>query len=208
MLPPILQQVKAKGYKVFEGKTSDGKQLDYDLNIVAVRSAGTSVTNKYDDILAVVYKLRGAWQAHYFPITTDPGKYYMETASEDFGVSGTAILVPGQYRGAYTVGNHGPTKYQALVQSSGPVKVYRDSNRDLIYDDVNVEEGYFGINIHACSQMPYHENKTGGSVGKWSGGCQVFADTRDFRLFMHLCHMQTTCTGWSNFTYTLIEEEK
>ncbi len=171
MLPPILKLVKGKGYAVFEGPS------DYDLNIVAVRSVGRDLTDQYDDMLCCIYRENGQWTANYWPITTDPGKYYLETASQDFKVSGTAILSPGQYRGAYRIGPHGSTKYLALVQTGNAVTVYRDANRDDEYDHVNAETGMFGINIHASSMDPYRKNETSSKVGKWSGGCQVFKRT-------------------------------
>ncbi len=206
MLPPILQRVEEAGHRVFTGADSYGNYLDYDLNIVAVRRAGRDLTDQFDDMLCCVYKVNGQWIGKYWPITTDPGKYYLETASEDFGVEGTAILVPGQYRGAYKLGNHGSTKYLALVQSK-PVAVYRDSDKDLEYDHVNMETGMFAINIHASSMNPYTENKSTEVIGNWSGGCQVFKNTQDYREFIYLCQQQITYTGWTSFTYTLLQEE-
>tara|TARA_R100000951_G_scaffold26533_4_gene22463 strand:+ start:573 stop:1181 length:609 start_codon:yes stop_codon:yes gene_type:complete len=202
MLPPILKLVKANGYTVFEGPS------DYDLNIVAIRAAGRDLTDQFDDLLCCVYKESGQWTANYWPITTDPGKYYLETASADFKVSGTAILAPGQYRGAYRMGPHGSTKYLALVQTGNAVTVYRDSNRDDEYDHVNAETGMFGINIHASSTDPYRKNEASSKVGKWSGGCQVFKRTRDFQAFMSLCQKQILYTGYDTFTYTLLEEKR
>ncbi len=202
MLPPILKLVKASGYVVFEGPS------DYDLNIVAIRAAGLDLTDQFDDLLCCVYKENGQWTANYWPITTDPGKYYLETASQDFKVSGTAILAPGQYRGAYRIGPHGSTKYLALVQTGNAVTVYRDSNRDDEYDHVNAEKGMFGINIHASSTDPYRKNETASKVGKWSAGCQVFKRTRDYQAFMSLCQKQILYTGYDTFTYTLLEEKR
>jgi len=198
MLPPILQRVKAEGLAVF---SSD----NYDLNIVGVRTAGNHLTDQFDDMLCCIYKENGQWVGKYWPITTDPGKYYLETASEDFQASGTAILAPGQYRSAYQIGPHGSTKYNALVQVK-PVVVYRDANRDLEYDHVNAETGLFGINIHANNTSPYTENWEGNKVGKWSAGCQVFKRTADFREFMYICQKQITYNSWGSFTYTLLED--
>jgi len=198
MLPPVLQRVKAQGYEVFT-------QGDYDLNIVAIRRAGWQLTNEFDDMLCCIYKVEGQWVGRYWPITTDPGKYYLETASEDFTSRGTAILVPGQYRSAYKLGNHGSTKYLALVQKS-IVSVYRDANRDSKYDHVGAERGMFGINIHASSMNPYIENKSTELIGNWSAGCQVFQNTKDYRELIYLCQKQIGHTGWEKFTYTLLED--
>lgn len=201
MLPPILKLVKANGYVVFEGPS------DYDLNLIGIRSKGRDLTDQFDDLLCCVYRQDGQWTAKYWPMTTDPGKYYLETSSADFKVSGTAILAPGQYRGAYRIGPHGRTKYNALVQTGNAVTVYRDSDRDLEYDHIKPETGMFGINIHASSMDPYRKNETSSKVGKWSGGCQVLKRTKDFQELMYLCQKQILHTGYDSFTYTLLEEK-
>ena len=83
---------------------------------------------------------------------------------------GVAILKPGQYRGSHTIGLH-QGKYEALKQG-GKVKVYRDANRDMNYDEKVIQEGVFGINIHkAGANSTYVEN--------WSEGCQVFSFSRE-----------------------------
>ena len=150
-------------------------------------------------------------QVDYWPATTDPGAYYLTTASADFKVDGTAILVPAQYRGAYKVGPHGSTRYMALVQTGAPVKVYRDANRDLVLDTdcrSEVESGWFGINIHASSRQPYDEakDKSNYSVGKWSAGCQVHATTAGFLDMMRLAEKQIELTGCTTFSYTLLNQ--
>ena len=89
-LPPILQAVKAKGFAVF----TDG---DYNLNITGIRSP-ERVANAFDDRLCVTYKRDDMWITETFEITTDPGSPYLLKPLAN--TSGTAILVPGQYRGA------------------------------------------------------------------------------------------------------------
>ena len=60
---------------------------------------------------------------------------------------GVARLVPGQYRKTYAVSIHAG-KYEAVCQRLGNVTVWRDKNRDLVYDEVVKDTGMFGINIH------------------------------------------------------------
>ena len=134
--------------------------------------------------------------SHEFPITTDPGKYYSQNLLDQ---SGVAILVPNQYKNTWQVGLH-QGKYEALVQRK-PVKVYRDKNKDSIYD-LNAETintGLFGINIHRSNS-----NGTSQVVGKWSAGCQVFQSPQDFNIFMNICKKSQKIWG-NSFTYTLIE---
>jgi len=192
MLPPLLRQVASYGYAVFDNG-------DYDLNIVGIRSKNNEA-NKFDDLMTCTYKEGGRWVSKYWPCTTDPGLYWLDNPSR---IDGTAILVPGQYRGTYVLDKH-RGKYEALCQRSGKVKVFRDSNKDNILDmDPNsVVEGFFGINIHRASSK-----RKSTQVEKWSAGCQVIADPADFAELIVLARMQLEKRGWGKFTYTLIEEE-
>jgi len=182
--------VKAKGYVWFEGVK------DYDLNIIGIRnsSTGNKVTNVFDDTLTVAFKLNGSWQFKQWPATTDPGT---KGVKEYHNAAGVARLVPGQYRGSHAIGLH-QGKYEALKQQK-PVKVWRDANRDMTYDEKIIQEGIFGINIHkAGADSTYVEN--------WSEGCQVFKRSADFDEFMKLAKEASKIHGPS-FTYTLIESK-
>ena len=180
--------VKSKGYVWFEGAK------DYDLNIVGVRNSATGqkVTNAFDDRITVSYKENGNWVYKEWVITTDPGK---KGVLEYHNAAGVARLVEGQYRGSHNIGLH-QGKYEALKQAKN-VKVYRDANKNLTYDETKIQEGIFGINIHkAGADSTYVEN--------WSEGCQVFKKSADFDAFMAICRKAREKHG-NSFTYTLIE---
>lgn len=182
--------VKAKGYVWFEDVNNKG----FDVNIVGVRnsSTGQKVTNVFDDFLTISYKENGVWKFHIWPATTDPGK---KGVLEYHNVSGVARLVEGQYRGSHGIGLH-QGKYEALRQAKN-VKVYRDADKDLEYDENKIQEGVFGINIHkAGADSTYVEN--------WSEGCQVFKKSADFDAFMNIVRKARDIHG-NSFTYTLIE---
>lgn len=186
----VQNAVKAKGYVWFDDTNNKG----FDLNIVGVRNSATGqkVTNVFDDHITVSYKENGADKFHIWPATTDPGK---KGVMQYHNAAGVARLVEGQYRGSHTLGLH-QGKYEALKQQK-PVKVYRDANRDLIFEENKIQEGIFGINIHkAGSDSTYVEN--------WSEGCQVFKKAADFESFMSICRKAAAIHGKS-FTYTLIE---
>ncbi|CAB4130062.1 hypothetical protein UFOVP117_236 [uncultured Caudovirales phage] len=182
--------VKSKGYVWFEDAANKG----YDVNIVGIRNTanGEKVTNAFDDYLTISYKENGQWKCHVWPATTDPGKKgVMEYHNKD----GVARLVEGQYRGSHIIRLH-QGKYEALGQDK-PVKVYRDDNKDMIYDENKITEGVYGINIHkAGADSTYVEN--------WSEGCQVFKKAADFEEFMKICRKSKDIHG-NRFTYTLIE---
>jgi hypothetical protein len=184
----IEKAVKEKGYVWFEGTK------DYDVNIVGVRnsSTGQKVTNAFDDVITVSFKINGVWQYKEWANTTDPGK---KGVLEYHNTAGVARLVEGQYRGSHTIRLH-QGKYEALGQAKN-VKVYRDANKDLNYDEAKIQEGVFGINIHkAGADSTYVEN--------WSEGCQVFKKSADFEEFMKICRKARDIHG-NSFTYTLIE---
>ena len=187
--PKILDYVASLDYAVFE----DG---DWNLNIIGVRKRHGE-PNKYDDTIDVCYKKNGLWQEERFPVTTDPGLYWLNNPGR---VEGTAILCPGQYRGAWRIGKH-RGKYDALVQVKA-VRVFRDSNKDNFFnmEPNTVREGLYGINIHRSGRG------TTQNVNKYSAGCQVFSDFSDFNAFMYLCEKQIDERGWKNFTYTLLTE--
>ena len=182
--------VKSKGYVWFEDAANKG----FDVNIVGIRNASTGqkVTNVFDDYLTVSYKENGEWKFQIWPATTDPGK---KGVMEYHNAAGVARLVEGQYRGSHTIRLH-QGKYEALGQAKN-VKVYRDANRDMVYDETKIQEGVFGINIHkAGADSTYVEN--------WSEGCQVFKKSADFDSFMAIVRKARDIHG-NSFTYTLIE---
>lgn len=185
----IISTMNKKGYTVFNTG-------DYNLNLIAVRKDNL-VSNKFDDTFILMYKLKGEWELNLYDCSTDPGTYYMENGL----TKGTAILKPGQYRGAYKLGQH-QGRYEALVQYK-PVTVYRDANKDKYMDYTNPETGMFGINIHRARE-------TGKSiqVDKWSAGCTVIPSVNDFAEILSIVRksLQTGKYG-SIFTYTLLEEK-
>jgi len=185
----IESAVKSKGHVWFE----DANNKDFDVNIVGVRndSTGDKVTNVFDDYITLSYKENGEWKFHIWPATTDPGtKGILETTNK----SGIARLVEGQYRGSHTIRLH-QGKYEALGQAKN-VKVYRDANRDMKYDETKIEEGIFGINIH-------HAGADSTYVNDWSMSCQVFKKTKDLDEFMSICRKAKNTHG-NSFSYTLI----
>lgn len=182
----------SKGYKYFING-------DYNLNIIGIRNSKTEnmVTNRFDDTITLSYKINGEWQYHEFDCTTDPGTHWVKNVMNDKGV---AILKPGQYPKSYRIGKH-QGKYEALCQQN-PVTVYRDNNRDDIYN-LNTEKtdtGLFGINIHRATEKAGNKST---NIDKWSAGCQVIASNDDWTKFIKICK-KAKDTWSNNFTYTLI----
>lgn len=191
---------KRKGFVIYD--------KPYQLNIWGIRSRNEK-PNRFDDELHVFYvegdqserKLGFGfkkWMHYVFPITTDPGTYWL---NNPMNPQGTAMLAPGQYRDTYKIDLH-RGKYYALCQRLNKVKVLRDYNRDAILDFQNgtPDQGMFGINIHRA-------RKSGSTytVDNHSAGCQVFKRAKDFDLFMRLCEVHRGIYG-NQFTYTLIDQ--
>jgi len=192
----ILDAIRRAGHVTFE------KPSPYDLNIFGIRSS-SRVPNMFDDVLGCVYQDENLeWRLEMWPATTDPGLYWLEHYDAS-RVQGTAILVPGQYRNVYRLDMHAG-KYLALCQRNGPVKVWRDRNRDQILDWGGPEfSGHYGINIHRSSAFGKSE-----AVGKWSAGCQVFQYLADFQRLLSLAAFQLAYhPSWTHYSYTLITEQ-
>ena len=172
-LPVVLQRVAALGYKVFTD--------EMDLNIVAIRSADQT-PNVFNDLLTISYRKGGQWYTRSWSCTTDPGLYPLHNPSR---LEGTAALCPGQYRSSPTLGKH-RGRYTALTQC-GPVRVFRDPTKDdyLDLDESSIQEGIFGINIHRANA-----SRASTQVDRWSAGCTVFSDPKDFDAFIKLCKKQ------------------
>ena len=189
-LEQIKKAVESKGYTWF----NDDNNKNFDVNIVGIRnsSTGNQVTNLFDDWITISYKENGEWKLHIWEATTDPGKKAM---LEYHNSAGVARLVEGQYKGSHTIRLH-QGKYEALGQQK-PMKVYRDKDKDMVYDEEVSQSGVYGINIHkAGANSTYVEN--------WSEGCQVFKKAEDFEKFMSICRKAKDIHG-NSFTYTLIE---
>ena len=151
----IVAVMRGKQYRVFENPNG------HDLNLVGIRNSSSSA-NQFDDWLCTFYWFDGVWNLFAFPGTTDPGIYYRENP---LNLRGTAIMKPGQYRGAYKVGRH--KGYKAL-QQVGSITVYRDANGDAELDTTGAtEQGINAINIHRANRI-----RASTRVEKWSAGCQ------------------------------------
>jgi hypothetical protein len=189
----IEAQARAMGYQTWNTK--------FRLWLFGIRNKSRDA-NAFDDFLGAIWvdsyeqKQFRLWQA-----TTDPGTFWLQNPSNP---SGTAILVADQYRDVWMIDRHAG-KYEALCQRRGKVRVYRDASGDkkLNLDPSTIQEGMFGINIHAATQR---EGATSVSVDRWSAGCQVHATEAGFREMMYLARQQVLRLGLGTFSYTLLDQ--
>jgi len=184
--PKILSALDDLDFATFDGDP-------YDLNIIGVRTE-SKISNRFDDFLHVCFRLDGIWVEEIYPCTVDPGQYHLSNPGR---LEGCAVICsPQQMRSTYTIGLH-RGQYECLVNRK-PVAIWRDNNKDEIIDtDSDRYEGW-GIHIHKAGR-----NST--EVNKWSAGCTVLKEERDFDRLMELARKQVSSGFGSWYTYTVID---
>lgn len=167
------------------------------VNIFGIRN-GYEVTDQFDDLIGVARYKDGKPELTTFKATTDAGRVFV---LNPVNVKGTGILIPGFHRDIWEIGLHNG-RYEALIQTGGPVTVYRDNNRDGVYDrnPGSVDTGYFGINCH-------HKGYPGeaAQVGNSSAACQVLESMEEFiSTFMPMMR-EDTKKGFIKKSYALFD---
>jgi hypothetical protein len=187
----LIDTLKRKGLAVFEADTKD-----YNLNYVGVRSKNQK-PNAFDDMFYMFWKYKGEWKMVKHTGTTDPGLFWLQKPTN---VDGTAILKKGQYRGTWQQGLH-QGKYPALVQRKA-VTVTRDDDKDSVldFDATKEKTGFFGINHHRTGTKMKSTQ-----VDRWSAGCQVRNDPKQYEEFWKIILESGKIWG-NSYTYTLIDE--
>lgn len=130
------------------------------------------------------------------PGTTDPGVYW--TISSERNKKGTFHLLEGFHEKVWTFGKH--KGYDAFVndwKACKPTKGWRDANYNFTRDakDVVVCD-YFGVNFHRM-----HETLIAKVIGKYSAGCQVVQNPKDFQYILK----QAQLSGVKVFNYMLFK---
>jgi len=194
-LQDIVDEMQSLGYDVDTRPNA--------LNVVGIRDASVAVPENYSDNIAYFwYDNNGNLQGKIAEATTTPSVQYLQNPIAG-SVGGTAIMKQGQYKNAYQLGLH-RNKYEALVQTGGPVTVIRDSDRNSILNYFgNVTSGYYGINIHRSTASYASQDK----IGPDSAGCQVFRWVDDFNDMMAKARISKNLYG-NKFTYTLIDKRE
>jgi len=170
------------------------KTPDY-LNLVGVRSPGD--VNKFNDTLYYYwFDSKGKPEIRSIKeFTTDPG---LKILRAPITTKGTAVVKEGWYRRMWKLGKH-KNSYPALVQAN-PCVVFRDNNRNAIIDfnPETIESGLFGINLHRAS-----ERLKSIQVDGWSAGCQVVADSAEFKKLMDRVYIANS-KGQTLYSYLLV----
>lgn len=142
---------------------------DYNLNFIWIRT-NDQITNYFTDLLYVAYRVNGEEKLIIIPATTKPGiKGGTDSPITYEGITGTAVIVPGQYSGAWKFidSYSGFSSYPYFSQVK-PISYWRDGDKDLLIDEVQLQEGkIFGTHWHRMSQ----NGVTGYPINNWSLGC-------------------------------------
>lgn len=173
---------------------------DYNLNLFGIRNEDDPNSNKFNDILGVLYKKNDTWILKKYDGTTDPG---LKARLHPINQNGTAILATGYHKAAFKLGYH-KGQYRALVQNT-PLPLYRDNNEDGRLDFTSEPKlEMAGINFHRATA-------NAGGVSTWidmfSAGCQVVAGNSDFNELMQICETSSKTYG-PVFSYALFKQSE
>lgn len=141
--------------------------------LINIRSASDK-PNEFDDLLGVVDNGVVTWHTG----TTNPGVHWLKNF---LNPKGTAVLAEGQHLNAWVIGKH-KGQYEALVQYA-PLPVYRDNNKNDKSEQIGKPiYGQYGINQHRANASAISR-----IIDKWSAGCQVRNNPKEYEEFMKLC---------------------
>ena len=161
----LKQIVESKGYIFFD-------KGNYNLNFIWVR-LDMIADNHFTDILYIAYKENGEEKVLQVKATTLPGlKGSLYNPIKVRGVTGTAVIQEGQYRGAWKfIDSYKDfSKYPFFMQIK-PIKYWRDGNKDNVIDEVNPEEAINGTHWHKMSNVGDKRKIETFEVNNWSLGC-------------------------------------
>ena len=116
-----------------------------------------------------------------FPCSTTAGKHYIQNPITHGGITGTAIAARQTVKYSHVFKSSANWKSLWLgapyFQQVGAMKIYRDGNKDNKIDEINIQVGLFGINLHRAG--------LGSFIDNWSAGCQVVPDKYWFEVVKH-----------------------
>ncbi len=186
----IIAAMERKGHRVDRGEG--------EVNIVYVEgfnadgTANDNRPNVFNDMrfaigfVGGVPKILGAWEA-----TTEPSRRW---TIDPMNPKGAARISFGQFR-SWQVGMH-RGDHEALVQTGGPVTVFRDLNQDYKREGDAPDTGDFGINQHWGYDLPSDD------IGSASAGCMVGRTREGHRQFMAIVKSDPRYDADRSFVFT------
>lgn len=192
----IEKAVKDKGYKWYTGA--------YNLNCIWERTSDI-FTNKFTDFLHIAYQATKDGQGFVFtiPATTKAGLKgsVLEPTKVD-GVTGTAVIKPGQYLSSWEFRDtYKEFSSYPYFRQIGKIDYWRDGDKDNVIDRVqDQEDRIFGTHWHRMSQ---NDTYGSGLVNNWSLGCMGSPEP-EWEKILPLIKKGVQAYG-TKFTGTLLE---
>ncbi len=204
----IIAQLKTicqkKGYAFFENG-------DYNLNIIFVRKDDI-FDNRFSDTLYIAFKINGIWQLLTIPCTTLAGtlgvggeQNPLTGTQTGTGVSGTAVIVEGQYRGVYQfIDTYTGWLWYPYFAQIKSMKYYRDNDKNGRISRGQIYEGNYATNLHRMSNNGIiSEFVNFWNVG-WSQGCMGSIEP-EFKKMLPIVREAVKRYG-DKFTMTLLHQ--
>lgn len=158
----VKQAVIAKGYAFYQDELC--------LNFIWERT-NDEITNVFSDFLHVCWVENDIARILTIPATTKPGLKgsILEPVTVE-GITGTAIIIPGQYIDTWEFHDTDKEFSQyPYFRQVAPVNYWRDGDKDTHIDEVNEQDNkIFGTHWHRMSQTGTYGS---GQVNNWSLGC-------------------------------------
>lgn len=191
----VKKAVTDRGYRWFEKELS--------LNLVWERTS-EQITDRFTDFLHVCWMENGE-QILTIPATTKAGMYGAFASPITYGgITGTAVIMPGQYPGAWQFVDSytGFTHYPYFAQV-GPMNYWRDGDKDNVIDHVQEQDQK---NFSTCGHRMTNNGVKDGVIDSpgavWSLGC-MGAPEPEWRKILDLVRRSVKIYG-NKFTVTLI----
>ena len=193
-MPPVTAASVRRAYQ----------RQDYPLsqfNVFGVRNTQDRDSDRFNDVIGVLFKENGKWELRHYPGSVDPGLFRRVIPMNSKGVS---IIVPGFYKDVYGIGRH--TDYIALRQMK-PMRYWRDNTRDgKLHMTGPITRDIVFTNLHYAFRI-YHDDEGVQIVYDNSSGCCVIQKKSDFDAFMKLAYAFRD-KGMRRFSFALFTEDQ
>lgn len=197
-----VEQIKA----VMQQKAMQFFEEEKRINLVAIRMDDI-FDNRFSDKLFCIISINGKQKVTEIPWTTMPGTLGQGGVFNPltvYGVTGSAVMVEGQYTYTFVDDYSGWLSYPYGYQTH-PVKYYRDGNRDNRLDRGKTYEGLIGLNLHRMSNNDVEAEQVNSDYVAWSQGCQGASEPH-FKKLLNPVRHHLSQYGVT-FQYTLLHAD-
>lgn len=162
----LKQTLETLGYQFFDTG-------NYNLNFIWVRN-DLHATNHFTDDLYVAYRENGVEKVLAIKATTKPGlRGSLLNPITVAGITGTAVIKNGQYRGAWSfVDSYKEFSTYPFFRQIKPINYFRDGDKDTEIDLINEQTNrLYGTHWHRMSNVADKRQIESFEINNWSLGC-------------------------------------